>query len=57
MAPNSNLENLIVIQSFTHRAQPSSDKLSGDVTGMVLVRLVGGYMGDIHCIADAGEPF
>ncbi len=44
MAPNSNfifliisLENQIVVHSFANRAQPSSDKLSGDITGMVLL--------------------
>ncbi len=44
MAPNSNfmffimlLENQIVIHSFANRAQPSSDKLSDDITGMVLL--------------------
>ncbi len=31
------LENQIVIHSFANRAQPSSDKLSCDVTGMVLL--------------------
>ncbi len=44
MAPNSNfiffiilLENQIVIHSFANRAQPSSDKLSSDVSGVVLL--------------------
>ncbi len=44
MAPNSNftfliilLENQIVVHSFADRAQPSSDKLSSDITGMVLL--------------------
>ncbi len=44
MAPNSNfiffiisLGNQIVIHSFANKAQPSSDKLSSDVTGMVLL--------------------
>ncbi len=31
------LENQRVIHSFANRAQPSSDKLSGDVTGMFLL--------------------
>ncbi len=35
------LENQIVIHSFAYTAQPSSDKLNLDVTGMVLVLLVG----------------
>ncbi len=46
MAPNSNfyifiilLENQKVFHSFASRAQPSSDKLTGDVTGVV--RLAG----------------
>ncbi len=34
------LENQKVIHSFTNKAQPSLDKLSGDITGIVL--LVGG---------------
>ncbi len=34
-------ENQTVVHSFANRAQPSSHKLSGDVTGMVLVLLVG----------------
>ncbi len=49
MAPNSNfiffiilLENQIVIHSFANRAQPSSGKQSGDITGMVL--LVGDFL-------------
>ncbi len=43
MAPNSififviSLENQIVIHSFANRVQSSSDKLSGDVTDMVLL--------------------
>ncbi len=48
MAPNSNLiffiillENQIVINSFANRAQPSSDNLSGDVSGVLL--LAGDY--------------
>ncbi len=43
MAPNSNfyifrilLENQIIVHSFASRAQPSSHKLSCDITGMVL---------------------
>ncbi len=36
------LENQKVIHSFANRVQPSSDKLSGDVTKMVLVLLVEG---------------
>ncbi len=35
------LENQTVFHSFANGAQPSSHKLSGDVTGMVLVLLVG----------------
>ncbi len=31
------LENEVVVHSFTNRAQPSSHKLSGDVTSMVLL--------------------
>ncbi len=44
MATNSNfiffiilLENQIVIHSLANRAQPSSDMLSSDITGMVLL--------------------
>ncbi len=36
------LENQKVIHSFASWVQPSSDKISGDVKGMVLVLLVGG---------------
>ncbi len=51
------LENQIVIHSFTNKAQPPSDKLCGDVMGMVL--LVGEPTvneGDIRYIAGKGEP-
>ncbi len=44
MAPISNfiffiisLENQIVIHSFANRMQPSSEKLGGDVSGVVLL--------------------
>ncbi len=33
--------NQIVVHSFANRAQPSSHKLSGNITGMVLVLLIG----------------
>ncbi len=35
------LENQKVIHSFANSAQPSSHKLSGDVSGVVLVLLAG----------------
>ncbi len=38
------LENQIVIHSFASGAQPSSHKLSVDVTGVVLVLLAGDLM-------------